>query len=333
VRLSLQTLKKRILQSALGTTTHTPTTENLPPGCPGRAGRPRSGRTSRESLEFVDTAQIAHDNGASASLVELNKDGYAKSQKVFLFGGGGGAGTDDSDTVEWIDYSDKNPQYKEASGLVRPASQNNAVVRPDGKITIIGGATGRGPWENTFEYQEFDPKTGKIKNTVETTVPRHDHATTLLLPSGEIIAMGGNRTDLMGNPPDEDDPVDTETGVSVAQVYVYSYLFKGPRPVIEEAPDEISYGESFEVEVSGGSGDIDSVVLIRIGPVTHNWDWGNRYVKLWSKEKDHKDGEVRVQAPAAPGLAVPGYYMLFAVSDDGVPGEATFVHLDCEEGE
>jgi hypothetical protein len=74
-------------------------------------------------------------------------------------------------------------------------------------------------------------------------------------------------------------------------------------------------------------------VLIRIVPVTHNWDWGNRYVKLWSKEKDHKDGEVRVQAPAAPGLAVPGYYMLFAVSDDGVPGEATFVHLDCEEGE
>lgn len=294
---------------------------------------PKRDEPAENHWELVDTAQIAHDSGASASLVELDEDGYAKSQKVFLFGGGGGADTDDTDKVEWIDYSDRNPQYKEASSLVRPASQNNAVVRPDGKITIIGGATGRGPWENSFEYQEFDPKTGKIKNTVKTTVPRHDHSTALLLPSGEIIAMGGNRTDLMGNPPNEDDPVDTDTGVPVAQVYAPSYLFKGPRPVIKEAPDEISYGESFKVEVSGGSGKIRSVALIRIGPVTHNWDWGNRYVKLWSEEKkDDKDGTLSVQAPAVPGLAVPGYYMLFAVSDDGVPSEAKFVHLNCEEG-
>jgi hypothetical protein len=58
-----------------------------------------------------------------------------------------------------------------------------------------------------------------------------------------------------------------------------------------------------------GAAEVGSVVLERIGPVTHNWDWGNRYVKLWSKRVGN---HVLASAPAVPGLAVAGYYMLFA---------------------
>jgi galactose oxidase len=77
--------------------------------------------------------------------------------------------------------------------------------------------------------------------------------------------------------------------------------------------------------VSGGSGKIGSVAIIRQDPQTHNWGWGNRYVKLWHKEIE--GGRLIIQAPAVPGLAVPGYYMLFAVSEEGVPSVANLVQL------
>jgi hypothetical protein len=70
---------------------------------------------------------------------------------------------------------------------------------------------------------------------------------------------------------------------------------------------------------------VGSVVLHRIGPVTHNWDWGNRHVKLWFEQDEDV---LNVRAPAAPGLAVPGYYLMFVVSKDGVPSHARVVHLD-----
>jgi hypothetical protein len=38
-----------------------------------------------------------------------------------------------------------------------------------------------------------------------------------------------------------------------------------------------------------------------------------------------------VAAPAAAGLAVPGFYMLFVVSEEGVPSVAKLVHLDVPE--
>jgi galactose oxidase len=79
------------------------------------------------------------------------------------------------------------------------------------------------------------------------------------------------------------------------------------------------------VEVSGGSGKIDSVAIIRQDPQTHNWGSGNRYVKLWHKEVD--GGKLIIQAPAVPGLTVPGYYMLFAISEEGVPSVAKLVQL------
>jgi hypothetical protein len=48
-------------------------------------------------------------------------------------------------------------------------------------------------------------------------------------------------------------------------------------------------------------------------------------VKLWVEQDE---GQLKVHSPAAPGLAVPGYYLLFVVSKDGVPSHARVVHLD-----
>jgi hypothetical protein len=262
--------------------------------------------------------------------MELDDKGWAISQKVVLLGGGCGASPPgeacERRMVEIIDYQASNPQWVRQDNLLQEASQNNAVPLPTGRVLIFGGAVGRAEcgesvWNNSFHYQLFDPGDGSITPLVETTVPRHDHATGLLLPDATVIAMGGNRTDLANDPCHPG----LDIGVPVAQLYKPPYFFSADRPVIEWAPRKISYRERFVVKASGGSGKIGSVAIIRQDPQTHNWGWGNRYVKLWHKEVD--DGKLIIQAPAVPGLAVPGYYMLFAVSEDGVPSVAELVQL------
>jgi hypothetical protein len=153
---------------------------------------------------------------------------------------------------------------------------------------------------------------------VETTVPRHDHSTALLLPDATVISMGGNRTDLANDPC----PAGRSQGVPVAQIYRPPYLYWGEQAVVWP-PDQISYGQRFVVSVED-SIQIESIALIRQDLQTHNWGWGNRYVKLWFQQSG---GDLVVQAPAQPGLAVPGDYMLFAVSENGVPSIARRVHL------
>lgn len=289
-----------------------------------------------------DDAAMAHESAAGAHLVELDAKGHAISQKVVLFGGGCGERPDDfpcnGATVEMIDFQAPSPTWKLQDSLIQPASQNNAVPLPNGKVLVIGGNRGRGRcsadgvtpaanWNNSFHYQVFDPapperpERGTITAVVQTTIPRHDHSTTLLLPDATVIAMGGNRTDLANDPCQ----AGLDTGVPVAQVYFPPYLSNGDRPLIEGAPDQISYRRSFVVSVSEGSGTIGSVALIRQDPQTHNWGWGRRYVKLWFTQQGT---HLIVQAPAVPGLAVPGYYMLFVLNPEGVPSIAKLVHLD-----
>ena len=185
---------------------------------------------------------------------------------------------------------------------------------------MIGGSLGRGPWENSFQLQLFDPEDGSVTPLVATKVPRHDHSTVTLLADGSVLTLGGNASDLAN------DPERTDAGVPVAQIYKPPYFFGDERPVIEKAPEKLEYGHRFLVKIADeGAPKVGSVVLHRIGPVTHNWDWGNRHVKLWFEQDEER---LKVSSPAAPGLAVPGYYMLFVVSKDGVPGHARVVHLD-----
>ena len=83
-------------------------------------------------------------------------------------------------------------------------------------------------------------------------MPRLDHTTMVLLPDASVLIAGSDRTE----PARRSDPAwkDRDTGVPVAQVYKPPYLFKGRRPVIEDAPEEIAYGSTFDLQVSGAGG-------------------------------------------------------------------------------
>lgn len=266
---------------------------------------------------LIDVAANPHDSGAGVMRVKINKD-KSWSQQVWIFGGGDNINPPVA-TAERIDFAAETPKWERIDDLIRAATQNNAVILPDGRILIVGGATGRGRTP-TLELQLYDLE-GDRTTLVSSTVPRHDHSTALLMPNAGVWIMGGNRTDLLASNI-------RNQSVPVMEFYEPPYLFRGERPLIKRAPEKIRYGQKFELQLSSGHSQdeiqVGSVVIVRSGPVTHNWTWGNQFVELpFSKEKRG----IAVKAPHLPGLAVPGDYLLFVVSKDGVPSEGTRVRL------
>lgn len=282
---------------------------------------PQRDQPAEAHWELIAEAQHSHEDGASAAIWELDEQGLAQMQKVVLFGGNDQLGDfDEVAAVESIDLASEEPTWTSHEPLVRRAARNHAVVLPDGNVLVHGGRIEdeeAGVVETTLEYELFDPSSGELRTVAVTTVPRHDHATMHLLPDGTVIAIGGNRVELApGNP---------SQAVPVAQVYRPSYLFRGPRPEILAAPDELAYGSRFEVQIDPAGPPVDRVVLIRYSPLTHNWSWGYRYLRM--PVDVEQPGVLGVSAPAQPGIAPPGQYMLFAVTADGVPSVARKVVL------
>ena len=128
----------------------------------------------------------------------------------------------------------------------------------------------------------------------------------------------------------------------VLEAYKPPYLYWGPQPVLKDAPHQIHYKEIFELEVSGEDADTDeigAVALLRTGPITHNWAWGNQYVKLPFKEKHDRKHDRRkkhestlvVKAPHLPGLAIAGDYLLFVVNKKGIPSEGKHIRLKLDD--
>jgi hypothetical protein len=108
-----------------------------------------------------------------------------------------------------------------------------------------------------------------------------------------------------------------------AEFFSPPYLFKGSRPTITQAPQQLQYGGTFTVSTPDATS-ISKVVLIRTGAVTHAFDQNTRYVPLAFQQAS---GSLTVTAPANAFVAPPGYYMLFLVNGNGVPAVAPIVQL------
>jgi hypothetical protein len=108
------------------------------------------------------------------------------------------------------------------------------------------------------------------------------------------------------------------------EVYSPPYLFKGPRPVVDSAPDSVHYNQSFTVETPDASR-IQKVSLVRMGSVTHNVDMDQRFMNL---SVTAGSGQVTIQGPANANIAPPGWYMVFLVDNQGVPSMGQIVKID-----
>lgn len=274
--------------------------------------------SAQNHWQLVATAHNSHDSGAGVMMVRIRGDG-TWSQEVFLFGGSDGGDTDATAIAERIDFASPSPQWQRMSDLAQPVNQNNVVALPDGKMLVVGGTANR---VNNLRFQQYDPADGSRLDVATSPVPRHDHSTLLVMPQGGVWVMGGNRVNLIPGAPQTQ--AQRDAAVPVLESYKPAYFFKGTRPEIRNSPGLLHYGKTFMLNVAGAN--VASVALLRTGPITHNWAWGNQYVSL--PFRNIGSGQLEVTAPPLPGLAVAGDYMLYVVSQSGAVSEGRHVSLD-----
>ena len=169
-------------------------------------------------------------------------------------------------------------------------------------MVIVGGSSGgRGAEVNSFHCSCSTPRTARITPLVETKVPRHDHSTVALLADGSVLILGGNATRSGADGRSRALPMRACRTRRSTSRPTSSAGAAGDRGGARQAPATAS--------VSGSSSrtrarsEVGSVVLQRIGPVTHNWDWGNRHVKLWFEE--HEENGSTSARPPRPGWRCP----------------------------
>lgn len=204
-----------------------------------------------------------------------------------------------------------------------------SVLLPDGTAVVLGGGpadlrfgiTGGGapivnPEERRVEL--WDPKTGTWSLGPGAQISRGYHSIGMLLADGRVLAGGDDWTSYLLDT-DRSDRFD-----STFEIYSPPYLFKGPRPVIEGAPSSVGYGETFSVEATADR-PITRVALVAPGSVTHAMDQNQRVLEL--PVVRGSGDSYTVTGPVTSAAAPPGDYMVFALSDLGVPSVAAWVRV------
>ncbi len=227
-------------------------------------------------------------------------------EKVMAIGGQANTGAPTA-TVEILDTSQPQPQWRYTAPMNFPRIHANAVTLPDGQVLVVGGGAA-GKYDGPVTAAElYDPVAETWTVMGSQQGGRMYHATALLLPDGRVLSAGQ----------------DSGGYATMGEIFSPPYLFKGPRPTIASAPSTTGYGESFSF-TSPQAGDLGKVALIRPGSVTHTVDTDQRYVGL---DFTTSGDTVTVTGPANGNIAPPGYYMLFAVDSAGVPSVAEWVHV------
>ena len=211
-----------------------------------------------------------------------------------------------TNTVEIIDISEPSPTWSYTTPMNYPRTQPDVVILPDGRVLVVGGSKDEDRRGVPALIPEmFDPETETWTEMAAQSLYRYYHSSTVLLPDGRVLSAGAD-------------------GNLTVEIYSPPYLFQGPRPIIDAAPESVGYGEPFLVETLEAA-NIASVVFIRPSATTHSVNMEQRYVSLSFTQVD--SATLDVTAPLESNIAPPGYYMLFILDGNSIPSEALFVSL------
>ncbi|MEM7332512.1 MAG: putative Ig domain-containing protein, partial [Chloroflexota bacterium] len=162
----------------------------------------------------------------------------------------------------------------------------------------------------------WNPDSGEWREVASMVTPRNYHSVAILLADGRILVGGGGLSE---------DQLD----VNHQDVEIYSppYLFDddgslATRPAINTAPATVGYGETFSVTTST---DISNFSLIKLSSITHQMNTDLRFLEPQFSEVS--SGQYNVTTHSNTSVLTPGYYMLFAMDDDGVPSEAHILQV------
>lgn len=258
-------------------------------------------------------------------------------------------------TTESIDASQPAPAWTLKSPLNVARGNENAVLLPDGSMVVVGGGSGTNTALGGYvthadgsarQVELWDPATRTWRLGPAQLEDRTYHSTAVLLPDGRVMSGGDDY-----HPPEYDQWGPIYSTSDTAEIYSPPYLFqRGARPTIRRAPATIAWGQKFTVGVRAGPtkkrkgkgraaaskrrkkskkrkvSKVARAVLMAPDATTHALDMQQRHVELTVTRKVKGVG-LELQAPPAPNVAPPGYYMLFVLNTRGVPSVARWVKL------
>ncbi len=231
-------------------------------------------------------------------------------------------GTNADETRPRLDLYDPYKDSWRTIDTKRGRRQPSSVLLPDGTVLLIHGVGEEATIPERLVPQIFDPVAGTISDDVRwpEDTDRGVHSFALLLKDGTILMGGGVATA----------PV-FQIGCEHADLRIYTppYLRgRSPRPVLSGVTEPLGMavaGAAITVTYDGTPLKADGgAVLMAVGSITHSIDQNQRYVKLSTT----KNGKILTLTPPDTHLrAPPGDYILYLVSDQGVPSLGVSVHL------
>jgi Galactose oxidase-like, Early set domain/Bacterial Ig-like domain len=234
-----------------------------------------------------------------------------------------------SDGSVWVmDISGPTPVFTRTGGLAPDRIWSNLTVLPDGRVMVSGGSavdSNNNPSLSVADADNtvaiWDPSTGLWTSTgANAAVPRLYHSTAILLPDATILSLGGGGLD----------PNDPSMNHLNGEIYTPGYLFDtngaaAVRPVIQQAPLDLSPGQTFTVRVDNPA-NVRTLALMPFGSTTHAFNTTARRIELPFSVQ--ADGSLSVMLPVNSNVVPPGDWMLFAIGNNGAPSLASTVQVN-----
>lgn len=219
-----------------------------------------------------------------------------------------------------IDIRSATASVRTIAPMAFARALHSSVVLPNGQVVVIGGQGIARPFSEdqaVLRPELWDPRTETFTQLKAMAVARVYHSVALLLPDGRVLAGGGGLCGdgCAGNHPD-------------VQILTPPYLLDpdgttAVQPQITAAPTQAALGTTLSVSTDSAVG---AFALVRLSSITHSVNNEQRRVPL-SFSASASGNSYQVAVPADSGVVVPGYWMLFALSPNGVPSKAKIVRI------
>lgn len=223
---------------------------------------------------------------------------------------------------------DKPVATRKLPPMKHPRIFANAVTLPTGETLVVGGQRQGEPFfEETWQaipeiYSPAQPSAiNPWREVARHITPRVYHSWALLTTNATVIVGGGG----LNRP---------ETNHYDAQIYEPPYLFtsngeRRKQPVITKLNKKLfklgdtAATRTIQVTVDDS---IEGASLLRYSAVTHTLNNDMRRIKLVQRPVSIEEKTYTFEIPNDPGVALPGYWMLFVLAN-GVPSKAETIQI------